>query len=47
MAGVAGFEPVNAGIKILCLTAWRYPIADAESCARAARMAAFSVNKVG
>ena len=25
MAGVAGFEPTNAGIKIPCLTAWRYP----------------------
>ena len=26
MAGVAGFEPTNAGIKIPCLTAWRHPI---------------------
>lgn len=25
-AGVIGFEPMNAGIKILCLTAWQYPI---------------------
>ena len=25
MAGVTGFEPVNAGVKVLCLTAWRYP----------------------
>ncbi len=25
LAGVAGFEPTNAGIKIQCLTAWRYP----------------------
>ena len=25
MAGVAGFEPTNAGIKIPCLTAWRHP----------------------
>ena len=25
MAGVAGFEPANDGIKIRCLTAWRYP----------------------
>ena len=25
MAGVPGFEPGNAGIKIQCLTAWRYP----------------------
>ena len=22
---VAGFEPANAGVKDLCLTAWRYP----------------------
>ena len=25
MVGVAGFEPANAGVKVLCLTAWRYP----------------------
>ena len=25
MAGVAGFEPANAGIKTRCLTAWRHP----------------------
>ena len=25
MAGVLGFEPRNAGIRIRCLTAWRYP----------------------
>ena len=25
VAGVAGFEPTNAGIKIPCLTAWRHP----------------------
>ncbi len=30
MAGVAGFEPTNAGIKIPCLTAWRHPIAFAN-----------------
>ena len=29
MAGVAGFEPTNARIKIVCLTAWRYPYASA------------------
>ena len=22
-AGLAGFEPANAGVKVLCLTAWR------------------------
>ena len=26
MAGAAGIEPANAGIKIRCLTAWRRPI---------------------
>ena len=25
MAGLAGFEPAHAGIKIRCLTAWRQP----------------------
>lgn len=25
MAGVLGFEPRYAGIKTLCLTAWRHP----------------------
>ncbi len=25
MAGVAGFEPTNDGIKTRCLTAWRHP----------------------
>ena len=25
VAGVAGFGPANAGVKVLCLTAWRYP----------------------
>ena len=25
LAGVAGFEPTNAGVKVLCLTAWRHP----------------------
>ena len=25
LAGVAGFEPTGAGIKIPCLTAWRHP----------------------
>ena len=26
MAGVAGFGPTNAGVKVPCLTAWLYPI---------------------
>ena len=25
MAGVAGFEPTNARVKVSCLTAWRHP----------------------
>ena len=25
MAGIAGFEPTNATVKVWCLTAWRYP----------------------
>lgn len=25
MAGVVGFEPANAGVKVPCLTAWLYP----------------------
>ena len=27
MAGMAGFGPTNAGVKVPCLTAWRHPIA--------------------
>ena len=26
LAGVAGFEPASAGVKVPCLAAWRYPI---------------------
>ena len=26
LAGEAGFEPTNAAVKVLCLTAWRLPI---------------------
>ena len=25
LAGVAGFEPADQGVKVPCLTAWRYP----------------------
>ena len=25
MAGIAGFEPTNARVKVWCLTTWRYP----------------------
>ena len=24
--GVEGFEPANGGVKVRCLTTWRYPI---------------------
>ena len=26
LAGLAGFEPANVGVKVLCLTAWLQPI---------------------
>ena len=26
VTGPAGFEPASAGVKVLCLTAWRWPI---------------------
>ena len=29
LAGAAGFEPANAGIKSRCLTTWRRPISEA------------------
>ena len=25
LAGMAGFEPTDTGVKVLCLTAWRHP----------------------
>ena len=25
MAGMAGFEPADAGVKVPCLTTWRHP----------------------
>ena len=28
VAGVDGFEPSAAGVKVLCLTAWRHPKMD-------------------
>ena len=30
MAGMAGFEPTNARVKVWCLTAWRHPNKDAR-----------------
>ncbi len=27
LAGVVGFEPTDNGVRVRCLTAWRYPIA--------------------
>ena len=35
LAGVAGFEPTNAGIKIPCLTAWRHPTELTKNMGRA------------
>ena len=36
MAGVAGFEPTNDGIKNRCLTTWRHPnhLMDKKYCIR-------------
>ena len=31
MAGVAGFEPTNDGVRVRCLTAWRYPYMAPEA----------------
>ena len=31
MAGLTGFEPVNDGVKVRCLTAWRQPNTDTEN----------------
>ena len=31
LAGVAGFEPTNARVKVWCLTAWLYPIEITKS----------------
>ena len=28
LAGVAGFEPTHAGVKVPCLTAWLHPYAE-------------------
>ena len=28
LAGMAGFEPTDKGVKVLCLTPWRHPIKD-------------------
>ena len=35
LAGVAGFEPANAGIKTRCLTTWRHPITESSRFATA------------
>ena len=32
LAGVAGFEPTNAAVKVLCLTAWRHPNIQFRKC---------------
>lgn len=31
MVGIVGFEPTTAGVKVLCLSTWRYPNITAES----------------
>ena len=31
LAGVAGFEPTNDGVRVRCLTAWRYPYMAPEA----------------
>ena len=33
LVGLAGFEPAYAGVKVPCLTAWRYPNMKQVSCA--------------
>ena len=42
LAGVPGFEPGNAGIKIRCLTAWRYPNEERTFLATGTRCALMS-----
>ncbi len=31
LAGVVGFEPTNAGVRVLCLAVWRHPSAQSRS----------------
>ena len=31
LAGMAGFEPTDKGVKVLCLTPWRHPIKAHEN----------------
>lgn len=38
MAGMAGFEPTDKGVKVLCLTAWRHPNIEAENGKPARKM---------
>ena len=30
LVGIAGFEPAREGVKVPCLTAWRYPSVEQE-----------------
>ena len=30
LVGIVGFEPTNDGVKVRCLTAWRYPNIKAD-----------------
>ena len=35
LAGMAGFEPTNARVKVWCLTAWRHPNVNAPGIGHA------------
>ena len=45
MAGVAGFEPANVGVKDRCLTAWRYPNIDCPVLSAAGRPFALTLKE--
>ena len=52
LAGVARFELTNKGVKVLCLTAWRYPylivvLQDARYCYTGKMIAKRSLNSTG
>lgn len=45
LAGVAGFEPTHAAVKVLCLTAWRHPNIIIYSCKPKKILVAFATKK--
>ena len=45
LVGLAGFEPADAGVKVLCLTAWRQP--NLKKKANSQKEFAFFINGVG